>query len=130
MAPIELAKNMELMGFTATAERVAENLIRLVDDDQSGLLTWRKCRSLFMFATALRSPKERRRDLEAFFSRIQKKTPRQATVFEITKALPLQSTAEDLATLMWPEVKGRHRIRSRIYYELLRVCFMFSGHRH
>ena len=102
VAPVELAKNMELMGFTATADRVAENLIRLVDDDGTGLLTWRKCRSLFMLATAARPKDERRRDLETFFSRINKDSPRLATVFEIAKALPLQNiTAEDLATLMY-----------------------------
>lgn len=102
VAPVELAKNMELMGFTATAGRVAENLIRLVDDDGTGLLTWRKCRSLFMLATAARPKDERRRDLETFFSRIKKDSPRLATVFEIAKALPLQNiTAEDLATLMY-----------------------------
>lgn len=101
VAPSELAKNMELMGFMATADRVADNLIRLVDDDGSGLLTWRKCRSLFMLATAARPMDERRRDLEAFFSRINKGSPRFATVFEIAKALPLDIRDEDLATLMY-----------------------------
>lgn len=101
VAPFELVKNMELMGFMATADRVADNLIRLVDDDGSGLLTWRKCRSLFMLATAARPMDERRRDLEAFFSRINKGSPRFATVFEIAKALPFQIRDEDLATLMY-----------------------------
>ena len=101
VAASELAKNMELMGFMATADRVARNLIRLVDDDGSGLLTWRKCRSLFMLATAARPVEERRRDLETFFSRIQKETPHRATVFEIATALPLQISPDDLATLMY-----------------------------
>ena len=101
VAASELAKNMELLGFVATADRVAHNLIRLVDDDGSGLLTWRKCRSLFMLATAARPMDERRRDLEAFFSRIQKDSPRRATVFEIATALPLQIRDDDLATLMY-----------------------------
>ena len=101
VAPFELAKNMELMGFMATAGRVSENLIRLVDDDGSGLLTWRKCRSLFMLATAARPMEERRRDLETFFSRINKDSPRRATVFEIAEALPFQIKDEDLATLLY-----------------------------
>eukprot|EP00438_Fugacium_kawagutii_P000156 Skav233088 [mRNA] locus=scaffold986:22981:23889:- [translate_table: standard] len=101
VGPEELGANIQLMGFTATYARVAENLIRLVDDDACGLLTWRKCRALFMLATLARSDEERRRDLETFFMRIYKASPDAATVFEIAEALPLQNiTAEDLATLM------------------------------
>ena len=101
VAAVELAKNMELMGFMATADRVADNLVRLVDDDGSGLLTWRKCRSLFMLATAARPMDERRRDLESFFSRINKASPRRATVFEIAETLPFHIKDEDLATLTY-----------------------------
>lgn len=54
-----------------------------------------------MLATAARPMDERRRDLEAFFSRINKGSPRFATVFEIAKALPFQIRDEDLATLMY-----------------------------
>lgn len=101
VGPEELGANIQLMGFTATYARVAENLIRLVDDDSSGLLTWRKCRALFMLATLARPREETRRDLETFFLRIYKASPDAATVFEIAEALPLQNiTAEDLATLM------------------------------
>mmetsp|Transcript_63215 Transcript_63215/g.113447 ORF Transcript_63215/g.113447 Transcript_63215/m.113447 type:complete len:170 (-) Transcript_63215:103-612(-) len=102
VASLELAKNMEQLGFSATSDRLAKNLIRLVDDDASGFLTWRKCRALFMLATAGRPMGERRRDLNNFFSRVKKKNPRQATVFEIAEALPLHSiTPEDLSSLMY-----------------------------
>ena len=102
VAPVELARNIRLMGFTATANRVAQNLIRLVDDDGSGMLTFRKCAALFMLATTGRPTQERRRDLQSFFSRVRKRSPRNATVFELARALPLNSiTAEDLATLMY-----------------------------
>ena len=102
VAPLELAKNMEMLGFSATSDRLARNLIRLVDNDGSGSLTWRKCRALFMLATAGRPMEERRRDLETFFTRVKKQSPREATVFELADALPLRSiTPEDLSSLMY-----------------------------
>ncbi|CAE7519515.1 unnamed protein product [Symbiodinium microadriaticum] len=102
VAPQELANNMELLGFNATSERLAKNLIRMVDNDGSGLLSWRKCRALFMLATRGRPTTERRRDLTTFFSRVKKQSPREMTVFELADALPLHSiTAEDLSSLMY-----------------------------
>jgi len=102
VSPTELATPLESMGFTATSERAAKNLIRLVDDDGSGLLTWRKCRALIMLSTACRPMEERRRDLETFFTRIQKANPRQATVFELVRALPVpRISADDVGNLLY-----------------------------
>mmetsp|Transcript_40757 Transcript_40757/g.126797 ORF Transcript_40757/g.126797 Transcript_40757/m.126797 type:complete len:86 (+) Transcript_40757:670-927(+) len=55
-----------------------------------------------MLAVAERPMEERRTDLQTFFSRVQKASPREATVFELRKALPLESiTADDLAALLY-----------------------------
>lgn len=102
VASSQLAQILKSLGFSATANRAAENLIRLVDDDGTGVLTLRKCKALFMLAVAERPMSERRRDLETFFSRLQKQSPREATVFEVAEALPVSTiTAEDLSTLIF-----------------------------
>jgi len=100
VAPAELAQTLATMGFAATASRAAENLIRLVDDDSTGLLTWRKCQALIMLAVAERPMLERQKDLQTFFSRIKKASPRQVTVFELVEALPLAAISpNDVAAL-------------------------------
>lgn len=102
--PREVETTFSIMGFSKDIARdFAKGLVNIVDEDGSGLLTWRKLRAATMMATHS-DPQEVEEDLEVFFELLDENGDGAISVFELTRGLRrmrIGIKTDDMANLLY-----------------------------
>merc|ERR1712060_92975 len=107
-----MAKNLQVLTASGSKCRsifrspqtIAESLVRFVDHDGAGYLSWDKCRAAVALAISNRPPQETREDIHTFFEIIDEDGDGRITVFELTAWLGkihVGMSEDDVASLLY-----------------------------
>jgi Ca2+-binding EF-hand superfamily protein len=103
----EISETLSTLWVSSDGEpsvETANNLIRLVDHDNTGTLSWRKFKALVMLATKDRQRSEVLEDLHYFFEVLDADGDGEITIFELSewsKRGPIGMEIDEFATLLY-----------------------------
>lgn len=103
--PREVACTFKTMGFQDdVALDLSHNLLRVVDDDGSGCLTWRKLKAATVLATFDSPDHEVEADLETFYELMDENDDGRISVYELTRGMRRMRIGlqeDDMANLLY-----------------------------